>query len=972
MSLVDIALVEQLFRTIRAECGAGAWSQGIELARSQAISGTDASNEEVRLRVKIAGRSVTTAVTLYPEDDEWMCDCDSKADACEHVAGAIIAFRRARKNNQAMPKPEAAGGSVRYRLQVVEKGLSIRRSVLLADKETPLDVSLVALAAGQARGPRVAPTQVDLQVDQLLNLNRLRTLPFDRLAVFWPQLCQANDILFEDKPVRLQRKALLPKVAVRKQDGAFELHFLKPPKAGTMVVPGIFRLRDEATPTLGIWGTPEVGGLDLSRLPHRERFGPSRVAELVGRVLPKLRQDHEVEVLCALPKLERSPSVRAVVDIELRGGMLSLLPQIEYGDPACARLVEEQLIHVGGPVPQRDRRGEARARERLGLLGLSLGRRCDFSGTDAHRQAQALRNFDGQLRGAELLERYPKTTLSPRFDDNHSLRFQSGAQGAGADDVVSAWERGQSFVNLDGGGMAPLPLGWLEQNGHRVRLLLDARDHQNQLAPHAKPTLARLCDDLGFKRPKLDGLEALLDKANGIPAARLPSDLQAELRPYQQQGVDWLCLLRDAKLGAILADDMGLGKTLQALCTIQGRTLVVCPRSVLHNWLDEIAKFRPALKAQRYHGPKRQLSGDHDVVLTTYALLRSDEAKLRAEHWDTVILDEAQAIKNPDSLAAQAAYRLPAAFRLALSGTPVENRLEELWSLSHFCNRGLLGGRQSFRENYEKPIAMGHPQAAQRLRDRIGPFMLRREKRTVAKDLPPRTHAVLRCELDTQERDVYQAIQAASLTDVVSDLEQGGGVMAALEALLRLRQAACDIRLVPGHGERALPSSKIQRLMLALDQAVGSNHKALVFSQWTGLLDRIEPELEKAGIAFTRLDGSTANRAGVVADFQDEEGPPVMLLSLKAGGTGLNLTAADHVFLLDPWWNPAAEDQAADRAHRIGQERPVMVYRMVAADTVEDGILKLQEKKRSIADAALGEGQRAATLSREDLLRLLR
>jgi SNF2 family DNA or RNA helicase len=319
---------------------------------------------------------------------------------------------------------------------------------------------------------------------------------------------------------------------------------------------------------------------------------------------------------------------------------------------------------------------------------------------------------------------------------------------------------------------------------------------------------------------------------------------------------------------------------------------------------------------------------------------------------------------------------LKAAWKLTLSGTPIENRLEELWSQIHFTNPGLLGGRTDFAERWANPIGDGDNKAAARLRERIRPFVLRRLKTEVARELPPRTEAVLYVELDEAERVTYDAIRAATQSEIVKLLEAGGGIMAALEALLRLRQAACHTALLPTGvrgGEAPQSSSKLERLMTALEDAAADGHRALVFSQWTSLLDLIEPHLKESNIDFVRLDGSTPTdeRAKAVTTFQGEAGPPVMLLSLKAGGTGLNLTAADHVFLVDPWWNPAVEDQAADRAHRIGQDKPVMVYRMVARDTVEERILELQAKKRALADAALSEAGAAASITREDLLALL-
>jgi SNF2 family DNA or RNA helicase len=281
----------------------------------------------------------------------------------------------------------------------------------------------------------------------------------------------------------------------------------------------------------------------------------------------------------------------------------------------------------------------------------------------------------------------------------------------------------------------------------------------------------------------------------------------------------------------------------------------------------------------------------------------------------------------------------------------------------------LLGSRKNFEERIARPIGAGESGAAERLRARIRPFVLRRLKRDVARELPPRTDMVLHCELSAEERVVYDAVQAATREQVTARLGAGGDVMALLEALLRLRQAACHAALVPG--QQAATSSKVELLMEELETVVADGHKALVFSQWTSLLDLVEPRLRDASVHFTRLDGSTRDRPAVVDAFQAPSGPPVMLVSLRAGGTGLNLTAADHVFLLDPWWNPAVEDQAADRTHRIGQDRPVFVYRLVARHTVEERILELQERKRALSDAALGDAERGAALTREDLLALL-
>jgi SNF2 family DNA or RNA helicase len=659
-----------------------------------------------------------------------------------------------------------------------------------------------------------------------------------------------------------------------------------------------------------------------------------------------------------------------------------------------ARIDGENVVALGAHVPVRRRDEERTLVQRLRQeLDLVPGRRVDFDGSDATRFAARLRAWHerrGDDQAAAIFEGKP---LVPRLvttpDGVFDVVFEHADGEAGANEksettrradtgaVLHAWREGLDLVPLEGGGWAPLPAGWLAQHGHRLADLLAARDATTKkVASAALPDLAALCDALDAPRPLVvDKLAPLLRGYEGIPHVPLPSDVSATLRAYQEKGVDWLSFLREAELGGVLADDMGLGKTLQTICALRGRVLVVCPKSVVYNWQAEIARFRPSLKSAIYHGADRALDRKADVTLTTYAVLRLDVGELAAEEWDVVVLDEAQAIKNESSQTARAAFQLKAKFRIALSGTPVENRLEELWSVMHFANPGLLGGRSDFQDRYSSPIASGDASAAQRLRAKIRPFVLRRMKRDVLPELPPRTEAVLHVALDDDERAVYDAVRAATKKELLAKLAGDGGggrgVLAALEALLRLRQAACHSALVPGQDGKRDGSSKVERLLEALDEAAQDGHKALVFSQWTSLLDLVEPHLQNAGIRFTRLDGSTRDRASVVAEFQDEKGPPVMLVSLKAGGTGLNLTAADHVFLLDPWWNPAVEDQAADRAHRIGQERPVMVYRMVAKDTVEERIFALQEKKRALADVALGEADHAGGITRDELLALL-
>ena len=977
-----------LLAAVRKASLPGPWSQGVKLAREGAVFGSERRGDTLLVRVRAPGQMVAPSVTLYPDDAEWSCDCDSPVDPCTHVAAAVIALAQAASEQGGdapvlVPRPSA---HVRYRFARKDGALSLQRFAVRKDGTQELiRGSLTAPAARSLVEGTLQPTHEDLGVDRIVGSRQAGWFPSDRVADIFGALAGAPDVTLDDRPVKTSADTLLPRGVVRDLEDGVVLIIDRDPRITEVVVAGIARIKD----TLHALGETDLTGPRLERLPLRRRFSAGQLGQFVSEVLPGMEKRITVDIETRrLPRAGGAGKPRILLELGQKEHTLSVTATLVYGDLPEARVEGGKLVHLGGRVPTRDEGLErilvARLRDELHLVP---GRSVDFDGADAIRFAMKLQSWKGGGGEAAERELFGKGQLVPRLrieDDRFDVAFElwpegedaageppGGRRRADAAAVIRAWQDGLPLVPLDGGGWAPLPRAWLDQHGTRVADLLAARREDGKVETAAIPALAELCDELDHPRPATYArLAPLVEGFERIPDAPLPDDLTAELRPYQRQGMSWLVFLRDAGLGAVLADDMGLGKTLQTLCALRGRTIVVCPRSVVHNWADEIRRFRPALRSAIYHGPKRTLDPTADVTLTTYAILRLDAESLAKITWDTVVLDEAQAIKNPDSQVARAAYDLRAVFRVALSGTPVENRLDELWSQLHFTNRGLLGGRGAFDERYAKPIAVGLPGAAEKLRKKIRPFVLRRLKKEVAPELPPRVEAILYCELEDQERSVYDAVRAATQKEIVSRLAQGASVLAALEALLRLRQAACHSSLVPG--QFANTSAKVERLVEALEDAAADGHKALVFSQWTSLLDLVEPHLERAGIRFTRLDGSTRDRGAVVAEFQGDNGPPVMLISLKAGGTGLNLTAADHVFLMDPWWNPAVEDQAADRAHRIGQDKPVMVYRLVAKDTVEEGILALQDRKRAIANAALGEAGQAAAITREDLLALLR
>jgi superfamily II DNA or RNA helicase len=964
--------MNELFEAMRAEAESGVWSRAVELVRRGAVSVESRSDEEIVLRVLVRAGRAAPAVRLHPAESSWECDCDGPDDPCEHACAGAIALRRASESGQALPSASGSAAKLGYRLTRAPGGLALARVLVRDGQSEPLVHSLAAYATGRAGGPAPLVSAEDLAVERLIDPRRTGPPPAESMQRLLAALVGCEDVRLDGQPISVSLEPVLPIARVEDRGDGFAVQLAPDPRLTETFANGVALCGAALRPL----GDPHLTLRERDELRHGRLFPPEAAGRLVAEVIPELRARIPVEILTdRLPREELAkPRLRARVTRD--GDRLRVAAELIYGDPPVARVVDGRLVALGDAVPRRSESAETALVSRLEReLGLAPGGERDLGPSEAIEFRAALERFSGEVVGSAHTSFFLAPELAPELrggSNRLELEFSSGRGGArvSAARVLRAWSEGESLVPLGGGGFAPLPHAWLEKHGRRVADLLAARAADGSVPACVLPDLARLYADLGEPPPPgFEKLRALVDGFDGLPDAPLPADLHAELRGYQREGVRWLSFLRAAGLGGLLADDMGLGKTLQALCAVGGRTLVVAPTSVLFGWAEQAKRFRPSLRISVYHGAKRALDPAADLTLTSYALLRLDADALAAVEWDTVVLDEAQAIKNPDSQVARAAFALRAAHRLTLTGTPVENRLEELWSQMHFSNPGLLGSLADFRERYARPVAAGVPGAAEHLRARIAPFLLRRLKRDVARELPPRTEAVLHCELDAEERAVYDAVRAASQRDVVARLQQGGSVIEALELLLRLRQAACHRALVPG--QQGADSSKLSVLLESLEEAVAEGHKALVFSQWTSFLDLVEPALRAADLAFTRLDGSTVDREAVVGRFQSEDGPPVLLLSLKAGGVGLNLTAADHVFLLDPWWNPAVEEQAADRAHRIGQDRPVMVYRLVAKDTVEERILALQERKRELAQAALAGADRANAITREDLLALL-
>ncbi|MBK8014730.1 MAG: DEAD/DEAH box helicase [Deltaproteobacteria bacterium] len=566
------------------------------------------------------------------------------------------------------------------------------------------------------------------------------------------------------------------------------------------------------------------------------------------------------------------------------------------------------------------------------------------------------------------------------FDLNGTVDFDGVA--ASLSSVLSAAIANEREVVLEDGSRGLVP-DW----ARKLAILAGAsclKEGKLRFSAAQAPVVDALVSECS--RATLDlKFEQIRRNFSCLPSARSvsePEGFNGKLREYQRQGLGWMQFLEMFRFGGCLADDMGLGKTVQVTALLAGRhlatrrrrppSIVIVPRSLVHNWKSELARFAPGLNVVDYTGPSRDFSAIEkaDVVVTTYGVVRRDIEALEPIRFESVILDEAQAIKNPHSSVSKAARQLRAAHRLAVSGTPVENRLEELWSIFEFLNPGMLGSLQDFVARTKA----GDDESLALLARGLAPLLLRRTKEEVLGELPPKTELTLYVDLQDAERVEYERLRdfyRASLSDKVESLGWSGAKIHVLEALLRLRQAACHMALIDSSFAQ-VPSAKLELLIGQLESVVRSGHKALVFSQFTRLLALVRRRLEAHEMAFEYLDGQTHDRQAAVTRFQNDPACGVFLISLRAGGCGLNLTSSDYVFILDPWWNPAVEAQAIDRAHRYGQERPVFAYRLIARDTVEEKILVLKDQKRRLADAILRpQGGLVEELAREDLDGLL-
>ena len=537
-------------------------------------------------------------------------------------------------------------------------------------------------------------------------------------------------------------------------------------------------------------------------------------------------------------------------------------------------------------------------------------------------------------------------------------------------DIKRALEKDNNYVELADGTIGILPEQWVKKFS---RLFRTGETDKEDIK--ISKTQFNLLDDMEelVNFPKI--IEEIAEKKERlrqfteIQQTTVPKQLKATLRNYQYAGLNWLNFLQEYGWGGILADDMGLGKTLQLITMIckmvekKGkRVLVVAPTTLLFNWKNELEKFAPHIDYFVHHGDRydsvEELS-KHQVILTSYGLVINDLELLRQIEFDAIIADESQAIKNTQSQRYKAITKLKGKFKVALTGTPIENGLAELFAQMNFVNPGFFSTFKGFKDNYLLPLKKGNAEILNELQRKIQPFILRRTKKEVLTELPEKTEEYLYCEMDAVQRKIYDAYRNEYRDFLLKKFEEEGSEsskMYVLEGLTRLRQVCDSTQLVPNN-EGKSASAKIEILLEHITEKTG-NHKVLVFSQFVKMLDIVQEKLKENNIEYTYLDGKTSlkEREARVNQFQSDDNKRVFLISLKAGGTGLNLTAADYVYILDPWWNPAVENQAIDRCYRMGQEKHVMAYRMVCTNTIEEKIMKLQQAKTQMAKEVIAEG----------------
>lgn len=984
----------QFFQHIQRITKPGLWSKGSTIAKALVVIERQQSESELHFSIQERTKVASPQVQLWPEEEDYFCDCGSDFEPCEHIAACVIAV----KNNW-VQKPKPQGDirastrvwNVEYHFSCTEhQELFFERKLFSGQDYKTLNQSLVGFAGGLQSGRHeflnASFTKKDFQVDELLSGHRRGVLPQKVLEKLFQLLKGENFIFFDNKPIQVSPSLYKPKLVIEKKGNAIEA--IPAPSAGLDEAP--FFLKNGAV-LLG-------NTLHPSRIAQIESFHSRPQPEyfFFTQTVPELEKKFTIDWGSTVkPELL---DLEPYCELELQFHppfTLTVVPRIYYGDSQKMAQLDDNhelllLSRKYWPARKPDKEHQL-TRHLQSELQMKLNALSTFSGNEVFHFFERARKWrtnpsrDALAQklksetGFDLLSNFNEArpelkVFSQSADQTHfklqldllnknNLQFNKNE----VFEILNACERNEKIYwkkqfsnNLSWNVPILMPQEWFEADGSRFLEWIrkkglrqvNAQDQNINSFDLLELHQSQFSRNFFSSELLLKEWEALSEQEFNCDA--MESDLDSRLRTYQKKGVAWLRLLKKLQCGGLLADDMGLGKSFQVLSVLEKRcfetdlpSLIICPTSVLVNWQNQFRDYRPDLSFLIYHGSGRKIQKLEaaDVILTSYALLRQEVDFFSKQRYQTIVLDEAQWIKNPHSQTARACFSLNANFRLATTGTPIENHPRDLWSIFRFLNLSLLGELSDFEEKLQNN--------ANEVKNKLKPFIMKRTKEQVALDLPPKTEMIIHIDLSVEEKKLYNSFLEVSQNEALRKVEAGASMLSVLESLLRLRQLCCHASLIDPLFQA--PSSKLNVFLESVGNLVEKGHKCLVFSQWTSFLNLIEAELKNHQLPYLRLDGATQNRAEIVDRFQNKKDIPVFLLSLKAGGVGLTLTEADYVFLMDPWWNPAVENQAIDRVHRIGQNKPVFAYRLICRNTIEEQILSLQQIKKHYQSLLLEE-----------------
>ncbi len=948
----------------RENISSDAWSQAVTKSRLITTARVSIDGPDFLIILKDPNLARAIKVKLSTEDFYYSTDCHCDDDPCVHlVAATIIANSRDKIDKVSSNGVSTLKSKIVYVASLNElQELVLKREVIFEDNIVILKSSLAEFIGGFTSGRRKGEAPLASREDFLLdryfsNANNL-ILSEGLSEELEKILYGMTQVFFETKETE-QKEVVRRSVIFEKNKNQIELNYQY--EKGELCIDFDSTLRkkflvlnDKIIVLPNLFG-PTLLGSFKSVVDNRIIINSENLESFISEYLPQIQRSGFHLKGNALPVFSSEPCSLSF-EIDILDSGISVLPVIVYGNPSIAQIRKASFSPVDWLyLPKRNSEKELELfRFCKSNFGLSFDKQTILSG-------EQVPIFYSRLKAAKIScdSHQEIFDLVPKIDNKNGFPevvFENDILGykLSLSEVSDSYFADKRFIK-QGDSWFQIPITWLNQvkNGLKRSSSGGGPAHVGSASETSSalnslkllPFLEDVPDDY-FRSWVTENYKSTFNSSSTFEI----------MRPYQRYGSLWLNALREAKLpGALLADDMGLGKTLQVISIIRSYTLVVCPTSLLKQWKLEIEKFRSDISVSIYHGAGRELvelSDQPQVIITSYGVMKRDIELLNSKHWDLLVVDEAQNIKNPNSDNFLKIIQLNANFKVSLTGTPIENSIEDLVSILDFSVPGLLSKGMDFAE----------------IKKVSSSFILRRRKKEVLKDLPEKTEVLVSCEQSLEEKTIYEG-QFLKAKEMLNDSEVEMKSINILEQILRLRQIAVDPKLAGfitnGH------STKISKAAELILSSIAQGRKVLVFSQWTSALDLMELKLKQDSIRFDRIDGSTSNRSTIVDEFQNTDSSDVLLLSLKAGGVGLNLTSASDVIFLDTWWNPAAESQAMDRVHRIGQLNPVFVYKLISEDTIEEKILNLQNHKLSVYDDVMSNVEEKARIEMKDLVDLL-